>query len=175
MSLDINLIRQTKLFSPKWEKIHKITKSVSYIVLVLFILLSIAVFLGRMYIGSRVISLNAAIETGKKQIEQQKATEGIYLSLARKLGKIAEITKDRLNPGVHYEFYTDVFEEYGRILQVSVTGGQTILQAEIYNVNQIDVLIRKLLDNTTVPVKSVTLSGLDKADPYYVAEFMISY
>lgn len=175
MSLDINLIRQTKLFSPKWEKIHKITRNVSYVVMALFILLAVAVFLGRMYIGSRVISLNAAIEAAKKQIEQQKATEGIYLSLARKLGRITEITKDRLNPGVHYEYYAGVFAEYGRILQISVTGGQTILQAEIYNVNQIDNLIRELLENPTVSVKSVTMTGLDKAEPYYVAEFMITY
>ncbi len=174
MSLNINLIQKNSLFSPKWERIHKIIKVVSYILLVLFIILSAAVGIGKITYKLKLDSYTSEIENYKQEIDKKKSIEGVYLSFARKVTKASEVTSGRLDPAKIYRAIKSISSPYARVTSLNVAGGKFAIKTRVDDISEVDNYIEAFLMDQELGVKSMTMGGITRTDKGdYTVDFTI--
>lgn len=173
MPKEINLLIHKTVISPQVAKIASVTQKVSIAVLVLFIIVAAGLFGFRFYEGQRFEDLTTQIESIKSQIENEKATESIYLAYVDKANQINTILGERIYPNRIYKKIEEALGPNVPITKFATSGDIINLTVSAGSVTEVEEITDSLLYDTDLGVTEVIMEGLDKEEEELSIDFTI--
>ncbi len=166
MSLEINLLIKKKEISPLLTKANQIVKGIAFAGSLIFILLTIAVFVVQFLFARQVLEIQNRKAEVKKKIEALQSTESTYIAFNQKLSAITVLLKDRFTPAETYKKLKKITPQGSSLSSIVLEnekGSSTI--GVITNLEDFDTIVAGLLNQKELPITDINMTGLNRIGP----------